>query len=103
MSSDAAAPPLAGAGDLVVAETELQAGAIGFWGNMVQAGTPIAPGLNGLLGLTFIVSFAGVTAPIADLLRRILCLGRAVVLTPLADQFTGAGGSFPYITRTIGP
>src|SRR6267378_290659 len=104
MSSDAAAPPLTGVpGDLVVADTELKAGAIGFWGNMVQAVTHIAPGLNVLLGLTFIVSFAGVTAPIAYLLGGIICLGVAIVLTQLAKQFTGAGGYFLYISRTIGP
>src|SRR3979490_1142809 len=104
MSSDAAAPPLAGAPDgAVVAKTELQAGAIGFWGNMVQAVTHIAPGLNVLLGLTFIVSFAGVTAPIAYLLGGIICLGVAVVLTQLATQFTGSGGYFLYISRTINP
>src|SRR4030081_2258975 len=95
----AAAPPHEG----VVAETELKSGAIGFWGNMVQAVTHIAPGLNVLLGLTFIVSFAGVTAPIAYLLGGIICLGVAVVLTQLAKQFTGAGGYFLYISRTIGP
>jgi amino acid transporter len=104
MSSDAAVPPIGGApGGVQVAETELQAGAIGFWGNMVQAVTHIAPGLNVLLGLTFIVSFAGVTAPIAYLLGGIICLGVAVVLTQLAKQFTGAGGYFLYISRTIGP
>src|SRR3954465_6549674 len=104
MSSDAAVPPVAGApGDLVVADTELRAGAIGFWGNMVQAVTHIAPGLNVLLGLTFIVSFAGVTAPIAYLLGGVICLGVAIVLTQLAKQFTGAGGYFLYISRTIGP
>jgi amino acid transporter len=104
MSSDAAAPPLTGAtGGAQVAETELQAGAIGFWGNLVQAVTHIAPGLNVLLGLTFIVSFAAVTAPIAYLLGGIICLGVAIVLTQLAKQFTGAGGYFLYISRTIGP
>jgi amino acid transporter len=104
MSSDAVAPPIAGVdGGAQVAETELKAGAIGFWGNMVQAVTHIAPGLNVLLGLTFIVSFAGVTAPIAYLLGGIICLGVAIVLTQLAKQFTGAGGYFLYISRTIGP
>src|SRR5882757_4999676 len=104
MSSDAVVPPLVGVpGDPEVADTELKAGAIGFWGNMVQAVTHIAPGLNVLLGLTFIVSFADVTAPIAYLLGGIICLGVAVVLTQLAKQFTGAGGYFLYISRTIGP
>ena len=70
---------------------------------MVQAVTHIAPGLNVLLGLTFIVSFAAVTAPIAYLLGGIICLGVAVVLTQLAKQFTGAGGYFLYVSRTIGP
>ena len=103
-SSDVAGPPGAGGTvDVYVAETELQAGAIGFWGNLVQAVTHIAPGLNVLLGLTFIVSFAGVTAPIAYLLGGIICLGVAVVLTQLAKEFTGAGGYFLYISRTIGP
>ncbi len=43
MSSDAAVPPVAPGGGAQVAETELKAGAIGFWGNMVQAVTHIAP------------------------------------------------------------
>jgi len=104
MSSDAAVPPIAGApAGAEVAETELKAGAIGFWGNMVQAVTHIAPGLNVLLGLTFIVSFMLVTAPIAYLIGGLICLGVAVVLTQLAKQFTGAGGYFLYISRTLGP
>lgn len=88
---------------MYVAETDLKAGAIGFWGNLVQAVTHIAPGLNILLGLTFIVSLVGTTAPIAYLLGGIICLGVAVVLTQLAKEFTGAGGYFLYVSRTIGP
>ena len=103
MGTEAAMPPVGATMAAEVAETDLQAGAIGFWGNMVQAVTHIAPGLNVLLGLTFIVSFAGVTAPIAYLLGGIICLGVAIVLTQLAKQFTGAGGYFLYISRTIGP
>src|ERR1700757_4629819 len=87
----------------VAKDTELKAGALGFWGGMVQAVTHIAPGLNVLLGLTFIVSFAAVAAPIAYLLGGLICLGVAIVLTQLAKQFTGAGGYFLYISRTIGP
>jgi amino acid transporter len=86
-----------------VAETELKAGALGFWGGMVQAVTHIAPGLNVLLGLTFIVSFAGLGAPIAYIIGGIICLGVAVVLTQLAKNFTGAGGYFLYVSSTIGP
>lgn len=97
-----AAPPATAAGEVYVAETELQAGAIGFWGGMIQAVTHIAPGLNILLGLTFIVSFVGVNAPIAYILGGIICLGVAVVLTQLAKEFTGAGGYFLYISRTFG-
>ena len=87
----------------VAADTELKAGALGFWGGMVQAVTHIAPGLNVLLGLTFIVSFAAVAAPIAYIIGGLICLGVAVVLTQLAKQFTGAGGYFLYVSRTIGP
>ncbi len=43
------------------------------------------------------------TVLIAYLLGGIICLGVAVVLTQLAKQFTGAGGYFLYISRTIGP
>jgi amino acid transporter len=86
-----------------VAETELRAGAIGFLGGMVQAVGHIAPGLNILLGLTFIVSFAAITAPIAYILGGLICLGVAIVLTQLAKQFAGAGGYFLYVSRTIGP
>ena len=87
----------------VAADTELKAGALGFWGGMIQAVTHIAPGLNILLGLTFIVSFAGVAAPIAYILGGVICLGVAVTLTQLAKQFTGAGGYFLYVSSTIGP
>ena len=103
MSSEAAVPPVVGATESgFVAETELRAGAIGFLGGMVQAVGHIAPGLNILLGLTFIVSFAGVTAPIAYILGGLICLGVAIVLTQLAKQFAGAGGYFLYVSRTIG-
>ena len=103
-SGAAAVPPNPGGTvDVFVADTQLKAGAIGFWGNLVQAVTHIAPGLNVLLGLTFIVSLVGVTAPIAYLLGGIICLGVAVVLTQLAKEFTGAGGYFLYVSRTIGP
>ena len=70
---------------------------------MVQAVTHIAPGLNVLLGLTFIVSFAGVTAPIAYVIGGVICLGVAVVLTQLAKHLTGAGGYFLYVSQTVGP
>ena len=82
--------------------TEHFSGALGFWGGMIQAVTHIAPGLNILLGLTFIVSFAGVAAPWAYIIGGIICLGVAVVLTQLAKEFTGAGGYFLYISRTFG-
>src|SRR5262249_57306900 len=88
MSSDAAAPPIAGApAPAEVAETELKAGAIGFWGNMVQAVTHIAPGLNVLLGLTFIVSFVFVAAPIAYLTGGGIFLGVVHRLHPAAPRF----------------
>jgi amino acid transporter len=98
----AVAPGTVATDEVVVAETELRAGAVGFWGGMIQAVTHIAPGLNILLGLTFIVSFVGVNAPIAYLLGGLICLGVAVVLTQLAKEFTGAGGYFLYVSRTFG-
>ena len=97
----APAPGVAAKEPVYVAETELAAGALGFWGGMVQAVTHIAPGLNILLGLVFIVSFAGVGAPIAYIIGGIICLGVAVTLTQLAKEFTGAGGYFLYISRTF--
>ena len=51
-----------------------------------------------LLGLTFIVSFAGLTAPIAYVIGGVICLGVAVVLAQLAKHITGAGGYFLYVT-----
>jgi amino acid transporter len=103
MANVVTAPDGPAAGVNYVAETELKAGALGFWGGMIQAVTHIAPGLNILLGLTFIVSFAGIGAPIAYIIGGIICLGVAVVLTQLAKQFTGAGGYFLYVSSTIGP
>ncbi len=103
MANVVTAPDGSAPGVNYVAETELKSGALGFWGGMVQAVTHIAPGLNILLGLTFIVSFAGLGAPIAYIIGGIICLGVAVVLTQLAKEFTGAGGYFLYVSRTIGP
>ena len=102
MAETVAVPATDVAEPVYVAETELKAGAVGFWGGMVQAVTHIAPGLNILLGLTFIVSFVGVNAPIAYIVGGIICLGVAVVLTQLAKEFTGAGGYFLYVSRTFG-
>jgi hypothetical protein len=99
MSEIAVPAPATAAEEVYVAETELKAGALGFWGGMIQAVTHIAPGLNILLGLTFIVSFAGVNAPIAYIIGGLICLGVAIVLTQLAKQFTGAGGYFLYVSR----
>jgi amino acid transporter len=103
MADVVAAPAASVAEENYVAQTELKAGALGFWGGWIQAVTHIAPGLNILLGLTFIVSFAAVAAPIAYIVGGIICLGVAVVLTQLAKEFTGAGGYFLYVSRTIGP
>jgi amino acid transporter len=71
-----------------VADTELQAGALGLLGVIIQGVTHIAPGLNVLLGLAFIVSFAGLTAPIAYVIGGVICLGVAVVLAQLATSST---------------
>jgi amino acid transporter len=89
-------------GQPLVAETELAAGALKLPGVMVQAVTHIAPGLNVLLGLTFIVGFAGVTAPISYIIGGLICLGVAVVLTQLAKHITSAGGYFTYVSKTVG-
>jgi amino acid transporter len=86
-----------------VAETELQAGALGLLGVIIQGVTHIAPGLNVLLGLAFIVSFAGLTAPIAYVIGGVICLGVAVVLAQLAKHLTGAGGYFLYVSKTVSP
>jgi amino acid transporter len=86
-----------------VAQTELQAGALGLMGVIIQGVTHIAPGLNVLLGLTFIVSFAGLTAPIAYVIGGVICLAVAVVLAQLAKHLTGAGGYFLYVSHTVGP
>ncbi len=94
-----AGPPASGE----VAETELQAGALGLLGVIIQGITHIAPGLNVLLGLTFIVSIAGLTAPIAYVIGGVICLAVAVVLAQLAKHLTGAGGYFLYVSHTVGP
>jgi amino acid transporter len=90
-------------GAVTVAETELQAGALRLPGIMMQAITHIAPGLNVLLGLVFIVSFAGIIAPLAYFVGGVICLLVAIVLTQLAKHFNGAGGYFTYVSKTINP
>jgi amino acid transporter len=88
---------------LMVAETELQAGALGLGSLIAQSLTHIAPAMGFLTGATFIATYAGTAIPLAYLLAFLVCLTIALSLIQLAKHLPSAGGYFTYVSRTLSP
>lgn len=88
---------------ILVAETELQPGAIGLAGAVMQNVTHIAPAIAAFLFTTTIVGFAGAHAPLAYLLGLLIVLALGSCLVQLAKHFPSAGGYFTYVSATVGP
>jgi amino acid transporter len=101
MAETVAQPP-PGAEQHTVAVTELRAGAIGLPGVMMQAITAIAPAIAGLFTLQFIVSEAGVGAPLAYLGAFIIALMLGFVLAQFSKHMTSAGTYYTFVSRSLG-
>jgi len=84
-------------------KTELEEGAIGLLGATMQAVTHIAPAIAGFFFTAFIVSLAGVTAPLAYLIGFIIVLMLGSTLAQLAKHMPSAGGYYTYVSRAIHP
>jgi amino acid transporter len=94
MPSGAASAPL---------KSELEADAIGLLGATMQAITHIAPAIAGFFFTAFIVSLAGVTAPLAYFIGFLIVLMLGSTLAQLAKHMPSAGGYYTYVSRAIHP
>src|SRR6478672_2998875 len=85
-----------------VAETELKAGAIGLPGVLMIGVTTIAPAIAGMFTIPFIVSNAGVTAPLAYLGAFVIALMLGYVLAQFSKYMTSAGTYYTFVSRSLG-
>ncbi len=88
---------------VMVAETELRAGALGLGSVIAQALTHIAPAMGFLTGAAFIATYAGTGAPLAYLGAFVVCMSIGLALYQLARHLPSAGGYFTYVSRTLHP
>src|SRR4029079_1982816 len=82
------------------AETDLERDAIGLLGSTMQAITHIAPAIAGFFFTGFIVSLAGVTAPLAYFIGFLIVLMLGSTLAQLAKHMPSAGGHYTSVSRT---
>lgn len=88
-------------GDPAVVSTDLQRDAIGLIGATMQAITHIAPAIAALFFTQFVVSLAGITAPLAYLLGVIVVLMLGSTLVQLSKHMPSAGGYYTYVSRAL--
>jgi amino acid transporter len=93
-------PPSGAAAPL---KTDLQENAIGLIGATMQCVTHIAPAIAALFFTQFVVTQAGITAPLAYLIGFILVLMLGNTLAQLARHIPSAGGYYTYVSRAISP
>src|SRR5258705_13995354 len=86
-----------------VVKSELEADAIGLLGATMQAITHIAPAIAGFFFTAFIVSLAGITAPLAYFIGFLIVLMLGSTLAQLAKHMPSAGGHYPDVSRAIHP
>lgn len=90
-------------GEAWVAETPLNAGAIGLSGAVMQNVTHIAPAIAAFFFTATIVNFSGAHAPLAYLIGFLVVLALGSCLAQLARRFPSSGGYFTYVSRTVSP
>jgi amino acid transporter len=89
--------------EVLVAKTDLAAGALRLPEVLMQSVTLVAPAIATLFSFAFIISFAGVVAPLAFLIVMAIALILAVNLAMLARAFPSAGGYYTYLSRALHP
>lgn len=88
---------------VTVAQTELKAGALKLPSIFMQSLTMVAPGIAALFYTPFVVSQAGLAAPLAYPIAFVIVLITAIVLAQLARALPSAGGYYTYVSRGIHP
>ena len=83
-------------------QTDLKPEALGLVGVTMQAITHIAPAVAALFFTQFLVTLAGVTAPLAYLLGVVLVLMLGNTLIQFTRVLPSAGGYYTYVSRALG-
>jgi amino acid transporter len=84
-------------------KSDLEPDAIGLLGATMQAVTHIAPAIAGFFFTAFIVSLAGITAPLAYFIGFVIVLMLGSTLAQLAKHMPSAGGYYTYVSRAVHP
>ena len=100
MSTESMAPTPAPSKTLT---TDLEPDAIGLLGATFQAITHIAPAIAGFFFTAFIVSLAGIQAPLAYFIGVLVVLMLGNTLAQLAKHLPSAGSYYTYVARSIHP
>ena len=92
-----------GAATVTAANTELESGAIGLRGALMQSITTVAPAVGLLFSVQFIASLAGLAMPFAFFVVLLIMMTVAVPVAQLARHLPSAGGFFTYVSHTVHP
>src|SRR6266581_8799188 len=86
-----------------VIQTALRPNSLGLIGVTMQAITHIAPAIAALFFTQFIVSLAGITAPLAYVVGIIVVLMLGNTLVQFSKHLPSAGGYYTYVSRALSP
>jgi amino acid transporter len=86
-----------------VVQTALRPNSMGLVGATMQAITHIAPAIAALFFTQFIVSLAGITAPLAYVVGIIVVLMLGNTLVQFSKHLPSAGGYYTYVSRALSP
>src|SRR5690349_18547362 len=82
--------------------SDLKADSLGLLSATMQAITHIAPAIAALFFTQFLVTLAGVTAPLAYLLGVVVVLMLGNTLIQFSRRLPSAGGYYTYVSRALG-
>lgn len=88
---------------VTAADTQLQSGAIGLPGALMQSITCVGPAVGLFFSVQYLASLSGVAVPFAFFVVLLIMLTVAVSVAQLAKHLPSAGGFFTYISHTISP
>ena len=83
-------------------QTDLKPNALGLTGVTMQAITHIAPAIAALFFTGFLVTLAGVTAPLAYVAAVVVVLMLGNTLIQFSKRLPSAGGYYTYVSRALG-
>src|SRR5438445_11435970 len=86
-----------------VIRTDLRPNSLGLVGATMQAITHIAPAIAALFFTQFIVSLAGITAPLAYVVGVVVVLMLGNTLVQFSKHLPSAGGYYTYVSRALSP